>query len=165
MKFAPNSAGRQNTATFATVKEHLVQHIQSKSGGQDVAESLAQMKLVNLENEKPKREWSTNSNEEQKAREQKDFDNEFDVRIKLHGERERDLRLGLNQAYAIIMSKYCTQGMVNRVEAHPEFQDKVKNDPIKLLEVIQTAMSNPVRPKDRLRASRVMTGKFDSVDG
>ncbi len=47
------------------------------------------------------------------------------------------------KAYALIFSNYCTSAMQARVEAHPEFDD-IKNDPIKLLEVIKVLTHDTV---------------------
>ena len=68
MKFAPH--GQNKYATYATVKEELVQHIQNKftSGAYDVATSLKKMVIVDVDAEKPQkngqrraRDWASRS--------------------------------------------------------------------------------------------------------
>ncbi len=56
MKFVPNQS-KGNTATYATVKEHIKQHIQKTfDKGMDVAKSIEDMKKVDLTLQKPKRQ-------------------------------------------------------------------------------------------------------------
>jgi hypothetical protein len=48
-------------------------------------------------------------------------------------------------AYATIMTDYCTKGMRDRVEEHPEFATKILNDPIELLRAIKVRIHAPKR--------------------
>ncbi|MGC8553782.1 MAG: hypothetical protein ACP5O7_13115, partial [Phycisphaerae bacterium] len=57
---------------------------------------------------------------------------------------ELNLCQGLTKAYALIFGNYCTKAMQSRVEAHPDFEKEIENDPIKLLEVIKVLMHDPI---------------------
>ncbi len=54
VKFSPQNQGRANFATYAMVKDAVVNHIQkSYKGGQDVARGLKDMSTVDLSKIKP----------------------------------------------------------------------------------------------------------------
>ncbi|MGC9211839.1 MAG: hypothetical protein ACP5FU_06805, partial [Nitrososphaeria archaeon] len=59
--------------------------------------------------------------------------------------RKDNLRQGMVKAYALIFSNSSSRIMQSRVEEHPEFHTTIKNDPIKLFEVIKVLMHDPVR--------------------
>ena len=60
-------------------------------------------------------------------------------------ERKEQLKEGLSKAYALIFNNYCTRAMQARIEEHPEFETKIEDDPIQLLEVIKTLTHDTVR--------------------
>ncbi|MGC9293613.1 MAG: hypothetical protein ACP5EP_13105, partial [Acidobacteriaceae bacterium] len=72
--------------------------------------------------------------------EQSGFDIKYQEQLRRYLEREDNLRQGLTKAYALIFGNYCTKAMQSRVEAHPDFENEIENDPIKLLEVIKVFM-------------------------
>ncbi len=54
MQFVPHTQGNQQIATFATVKEAIIQHIQkTDKTTQDVVDSLKKGVLTNLSTQKP----------------------------------------------------------------------------------------------------------------
>ena len=55
MKFAPHTSGKSTYASFATVKEHIVEYVQKSyiKAGVDVAKSLKKMKWLDLDAEEP----------------------------------------------------------------------------------------------------------------
>ena len=55
------------------------------------------------------------------------------------------LQKGMNKAYALFFTNYCTRAMQSRIEEHPEFATKLKNDPIATLEAIKNPMHDSVR--------------------
>ncbi|MGC9205415.1 MAG: hypothetical protein ACP5FN_04055, partial [Candidatus Micrarchaeia archaeon] len=44
----------------------------------------------------------------------------------------------------MIFAKYCTKSLQSRVEAHPDFEKEIENDPIKLFKVIKVLMHDPI---------------------
>jgi len=51
----------------------------------------------------------------------------------------------MNQAYSLIFSTYCSKLMPGRLEALPEFEQSIRNDPIGLLKAIKNCMVESVR--------------------
>ena len=88
---------------------------------------------------------STEDNVEAKKIQQDGFDILYQAKINRHVERRDNLRANTPKAYSLIMEKYCAKGMQNRIEEHPDFESKIKNNPIELLKAIQTLINNPIR--------------------
>ena len=55
LKFAPHDPGNGSTATYATVKEHIVEYIQKSymQAGVDVSKSLKKMKWIDFAADEP----------------------------------------------------------------------------------------------------------------
>ena len=51
----------------------------------------------------------------------------------------------MKKAYMMIFTNYCTKGIQQRVEEHPNFKGEIEDDPIKLLESIKSLTHEPVR--------------------
>ena len=152
-RFTPNVQGKPQGATYATVKDHIVQYIQSNfKGGSDIAKSIKDLKVVDLSQEKPKRPLATapkkdETDVEKATREitQHGYDIMFDAEYKQHIDREKDLVENLKKAYSVIFGNFCTRIMQARIEEHPDFAAKIEDNPIALLEVIKTLMHDTVR--------------------
>ena len=54
------------------------------------------------------------------------------------------------KAYTKIYTNYISRGLQIRVEEHPDFESKIDDDPIALLEVIKELMHKPVRAQHHL---------------
>jgi hypothetical protein len=147
-KFTPHTTSKSRRATFSTVKDHLVNKIQRDfKGGKDIADSLIAMEKVDLSQYRPTLETSILGSDSARANEQKQFDMIFRAKIEKFIEQENDLEQGLPKAYSLIYSTYCTTTMQTRIEEHKDFESKIKNDPIKLLEAIQVLMQNPMQAR------------------
>ena len=60
--FAPHSSSRTNTATFASVSEHIADCIQKTyQNGHDIAKSLREGKVLDLTQDKPVRDIASNA--------------------------------------------------------------------------------------------------------
>ena len=56
LKFAPHTQGTSKYATYATVKEAVMQQVQKTfKGGNDIAHCLKDLKEIDLKQEEPKR--------------------------------------------------------------------------------------------------------------
>ena len=145
MKFATQSQGRAN-ATYATVKEAVVQQVQKEyEGANDIAKSLEDLQLVDLTALEPVRKISTKTKPEEAAIEQDGFNIKYQIDLTRHGDRVDKLDQAIIKSYSLIMSDYCSKAIQSRIEEHPEFESKLKNNPIATLEVIKTLMHDPVR--------------------
>ena len=113
--------------------------------GNDIAQSLEELKLIDLSAEEPKRVISAEADAAKAALEQSGLDIKYQEELRRYLDRKDNLRKGLTKAYALIFSTYCNRTMQYRVEEHPYFDTKIKNDPIALLEAIKMLMHDPVR--------------------
>jgi hypothetical protein len=146
MKFAPHVQGKPQSATYATVKDAIVQNVQKNfRDGHDVARSLEELQVIDLAQEEPQREMSKKENPDEKSTDKDGFNIKYQEELRQFMERKNNLRQGMSKAYSLIYSSFCTKVMQSRIEAHPEFEAKIKNDPIALLMVIKTLMHDPVR--------------------
>ncbi|MGC9205418.1 MAG: hypothetical protein ACP5FN_04070, partial [Candidatus Micrarchaeia archaeon] len=59
-------------------------------------------------------------------------------------DRKDNLRQGKVKDYVKIFNNYCSKIMQSRAEEQPELDAIIKNDPIKMLEVIKVLMHDPV---------------------
>jgi hypothetical protein len=146
IKFSPHTQGKAQSATYATVKDAIIQHVQKTyKDSNDVAQSLKEATMIDLTKEKPVRSISTQEDATKASVEQSGMDREYQEELRRFLDHEDSLHQGLYKAYALIIGNYCTRPMQARVEEHPEFESKIENNPIELLEVIKTLMHDPVR--------------------
>jgi hypothetical protein len=146
MLFTPHVQGKPQAATYATVKDAIVQHIQKTfKDGQDVAESIEKGVLFDLRSMQPVRGISTETDPTRAALEQTGLDIKYQEEFRRFLDRQDNLRQGMVKAYALIFSNYCNKTIQSRVEEHPDFESEIKNNPIKLLEAIKSLMHDPIR--------------------
>ena len=78
LKFAPHVHGKGQQATYATVKDAIIQFVQKTfKDGMDVAQSLEDGKAIDLIPDKPKRKISEQTDEQKATLEQEEFDMDF----------------------------------------------------------------------------------------
>ena len=73
------------------------------------------------------------------------FDVECNAKFEMFLKRKEALETNLSMVHSLIHSNYCTRVMQNRIEEHPDFDSKIRDDPIALLEAIKTLMHDTVR--------------------
>jgi hypothetical protein len=142
MKFALQAAAKENNQTpFSTVKTHILNKIQaSYDEGFDVAKSLDEEKLVDIDQEKPKLAVSRETDPTLKAAEEENNKITLQAEMIAFLERKKALRQGMNKAYAMIYEFHCTKGMQSAIKEHPKFDSEIKNNPIELLKSIKVLM-------------------------
>ena len=96
----------------------------------------------------PQRELSTMTNAAKKVAEQQGMDIKYQEKLSRHLDRQDNLNQGLIRAYALIYTNYCTKMMQHRIQEHPEFESKIEDDPIALLEAIKTLTHDPLRAQN-----------------
>ena len=132
-------------ATYATVLESLVTYVQKNyAGGADMAKSLKLGKRLDLTSERPTRQQSTAKEEADKAFEQTGLDIAFREEHKLYMLRVNQLKENEPKCYALIISLFCTKGMVTRIQTHPDFST-FEDNPYATLDAIKELMHSPVR--------------------
>jgi hypothetical protein len=102
------------------------------------------MQAVNLAAVEPTRTISAETDAATKVVDQAGLDIKYQEELRRHLDRKDALREGLNKAYALIYTNYCTKMMQARIEEHPDY-NFFKNNPIAVLEAIKTLMHDPVR--------------------
>ena len=147
LKFSPmNNQGKTNAATYTTTRDAIIQHIRKNyKGGIDVGKSLEDMSKVNLDILQPTRDISKETEAASKIVDQAGLDIKYQEELRRHLDRKDALRDGLDKAYALILSQYCSKVMQSRIEQHPDFEKVLKNDPIAVLEAIKSLMHDCVR--------------------
>ena len=149
MKFYTHGSGKQQQLmTYTTVKDHIVQFVQKTyKNGQDIAISLRNLQKMDLTGERPRQGKATSPDANEARMEQSGLDIVYQAQIMRYIERVETLDQNLTRAYALIYSTYCNRTLQNRIEEHPDFKKKIRDDPIELLKVTQILMHDPVRAK------------------
>ena len=133
MKFLPHTTGANKLiATYETVKTHIEQYVQKTyKHGQDIAESLRELKKKDLSGAMPVRQMSMYveaSDERLRKIEQEGYDVLYTAEVQNYMDRKNTLETNLGRAYALILSTYCNGTMQHRIEEHPEFDSKIQDD-------------------------------------
>ena len=155
MKFAPHYPGKPQKVTYETLKDHIILQVQKtyKYGG-DIADALRSMTTTTTAVAEPTRRTvtfdSNNINNpimiENLKIEQQGYDLDYKEKYRAYNTRKEQFEDNLIKAYALIFS-YCNKVMQNRIEEMTDFDTQIRNDPIKLLEVIKEKMYDPARAK------------------
>ena len=103
-KFHPHTQGRQSYATYASVKELIIQNIQKGwEGGFDIGKSLRDNVKVDLTTEAPTRSMSNKTDTTQASIEQEGYNIRYQEELRLYLEREDILKKGLKKHMLIYM--------------------------------------------------------------
>jgi hypothetical protein len=65
----------------------------------------------------------------------------------MYTKRKDELEDNMNKTYSLIYLQHCNKTIQDRIHAHPDFETKIKNDPIELLKAIEILINNPVWAK------------------
>jgi len=76
--------------------------------------------------------------------EQDGFDIMYQAEIKQYLERVQALEENMIRAYALIIGTYCSKFIQGWVKENPEYESKIRDDPIEILRVVSTLMHAPV---------------------
>ena len=147
MKFHPHGIGRdRQTVTFNKVKERIEMKIQKEyEYGRDIAESIRDMKLIDLSVLAPELGTSKEIDPVKRVREEKAMDIIFQQKTSRYLKRIEKLEENMGKAYSLIYENYCDSTMQTRIKEHPKYYSEILDNPIKLLEAIGILMHEPVR--------------------
>ncbi len=151
MKFVPQYSGNKatTTVTYDTVKDYIILEVQQKfDHGVDMATSLRKMEYTtfNEDPDKPVRMITAATDEKLASIEQAEYDMMYQEDFKLFIKRKEAYRQNKAKAYALII-KHCNKTMVNKIEEVPDFESRIRNDPVELLKEIRSKMYDPARAK------------------
>ena len=108
--------------------------------GVDVAKSLKKMEWLDLDALEPVCEKTKKAMDQGGAEEQEMMKLKWQEKYARHLDRVRECKVRMCRAFAMIRSQHCTKTMHTRVEEHPDYETKIDDDPIALLEAIKTLM-------------------------
>jgi hypothetical protein len=148
MKFVPHGIGKERqTVTYQRVKEYIIQLVQKTyKNGKDVADSLRKMEKIDMTKNMPTRKLSQETGTD-KIMEQEGFDMLYKAEIDIHTKRKHELEDNMNKTYSLIYLQHCNKTIQDRITGHPEFESKIKNDPIELLKAVKILIIDPVRAR------------------
>jgi hypothetical protein len=150
MKFILHGIGKEvrQTATYQTVKDYIIQLVQkSFRKGKDVADSIGKMDRIDMTSKIPVRRLLGGTNADDRATEPEGYDILYKAEIDMYTKRKHNLEDNMNKMYSLIYLQHCNKTIQDRIHAHPDFETKIKNDPIKLLKTIEILINNLVRPR------------------
>ena len=99
----------------------------------------------------PARELSTKALDKGQELEQQGLDIRYKEDYRAWKKRVEAFEKNKPKFYALINANYCTQTMRSRIEEHPDYETKIADDPIALLEAIRILMHDPMRARYPLR--------------
>jgi hypothetical protein len=150
MKFIPHRIGKEvwQTATYQTVKDYITQLVQkSFRNGKDVANSIREMDRINMTSKIPVRRLSRATDADDRATEQEGYDILYKAEIDMYTKRKHKLEDNMNKTHSLIYLQHCNKTIQDKIHAHPDFETKIKNDPIELQKAIEILINNPVRAR------------------
>jgi hypothetical protein len=65
----------------------------------------------------------------------------------MYTKRKHKLEDNMNKTYSLIYLQHCNKTIQDRIHAHPDFETKIENDPIKLLKAIEILINDPVQAR------------------
>jgi len=109
-----------------------------------VAKSIKNMEVIDLAAKAPELKISKKKDDAAVA-ENKQFEIEYKEKYGRHLDRETKLEEDMMKAYTTIITKYCTKVMRSRVEEHPDYTNRIDDDPIELMKTIKELSQESVR--------------------
>jgi hypothetical protein len=115
--------------------------------GKDVADSIRRMEKIDMMTKISVRKISGASAADDKATEQEGYDILYKVEIDMYTKRKHELEDNMNKTYSLIYLQHCNKTIQDRIDAHPDFETKIENDPIELLKAIKILINDPVQAR------------------
>jgi hypothetical protein len=137
-----------------TLKDYIIQLVQkSFRNGKDVTDSIRKMDRIDMTSKIPIRRISGTTNADERVTEQEGYDILYKAEIDMYTKRKHKLEDNMNKTYSLIYRQHCSKTIQDRIHAHPDFETKIKNDPIELLKAIEILINNPVQTGGTKRIS------------
>jgi hypothetical protein len=71
----------------------------------------------------------------------------YKAEIDIYTKRKHKFEDNMNKVYSLIVLQHCNKTIQDRITGHPEFESKIKNDPIELLKAVEILINDPVRAR------------------
>ena len=104
--------------------------------GQDIAESLKNLKYCDMNKWYPKLEYSKDMNEDKQKAENEEFKMKYKALLDVAVKRIRTYDTNKIKAYSLLWEQ-CSKSTKNQSQQRKDFNDEVYNDPIELLKAIK----------------------------
>ena len=146
MKFTPYYAGKQQGATFDTVRDYLLLQMQKTfRDGRDIVQALRD-DTDDFGGIEPVRKISTKTVEEERGLEQEGFDIDYKEARRIYNNILDNYESNKIKAYALIFEN-CNKAMQTRIEECTDFETNIRDNPRVLLNEIKRKMYDPARSK------------------
>jgi hypothetical protein len=163
-KFTPlDSTSSIAQASYASVKAHLLVYIQKEfgTGMLDIYDSIDKEEKIDLSKELPVVKTSKSSDDKVADQENKAFQyHDYRDDMKIYKQRVLTFKENLVKAYGLIWDDYMTATMQNRIEQHPDYESKIKNNPVELMLAIRASMHESVRAQHTILTLFLALTKF-----
>jgi hypothetical protein len=127
----------KQASDFETTSEFLVNYVKKTfDRGNDVAEALRVLEPCNTDLWKPSLAFSIESDTTLKAQENRQYELEYKADLDEFMRRRRAYNDNLFKAYALIWER-CAKAMQNKIMAQSDFESKIYNNPIELLNTVK----------------------------
>jgi hypothetical protein len=115
--------------------------------GKDVADSKREMDRIDMTSKIPIRRISGATNTNDRVTEEEGYNILYKAEIDMYTKRKHKLEDNMNKTYSLIYLQHCNKTIQDRIHAHPDFETKIENDPIKLLKAIEILIYNPAQAR------------------
>ena len=131
--------------TYTAVKEAIVNKLQ-KAYGHEIAISLRDLLLYNIEDDHPTHTISTETDTEKRKQDQLGLDMLYQAEIMDFIKVKKVFTSNVKKAYTVVW-EYCSKTIQNNIETRMDFESTICDDPIALLKTIKVVMHEPERNK------------------
>ena len=127
----------KQASDFVTVSNYILNYIRINfEKGDDIATALESLEEFDFTPDAPVIKSSTATDEAKKAKENRQFDKEYEVEYAAHNNRVIKYKENKSAAAALLW-KQCASLMKSKIQSRPNYDTEIKGDPIKLLEAIK----------------------------
>ena len=112
---------------------------------------------------KPRRERSILADEDERAFEQETFNQDYKNATSKYERKIKNLQDNMASSYILIFEDYCTKDLQQRIEQHPEFKEKIRDDPVELVNTIKVLIQSPVRREYRYHPLKAALVNFMTI--
>ena len=135
-KFQLHDSQRKGQYTCAKIIEAIVIKVQKEfGGGRLVANSLRSKEKIGPT--MPTLQHSAETDPDLKAKEQAGFQSQYDAEIKNYFEVKERFDNEWVRAYSLILDNYCTRDMQVAIKEEPDFESRIRDDPVELLKEVE----------------------------
>lgn len=140
-KFHTKGSNMQ-TASYEQIVDKINYRLLQNIGdfASDIVDSIREMKKMDFKAYAPTRKESTLTDKADRDDENEIFLVLYKEEISHYAKRRAWFGRNLQKAYGMIYFLFCSEEMRMRINAHPDFESKVRDDPIELLRVIKNFM-------------------------